>query len=105
MKINREKLNENQKKKKEQERNIKQFTKEKNDLERKAYHLHFIEKEGSVMVKNFNSLIVNMSRYLFEPPHSEETNFFSSTHHMFEKSFLLFLAMFISNQNLEERKS
>ena len=41
-----------------------------------------------------------MSRYLFEPPHSEETNYFSTTHRQDEKSFLLFLAMFIANIDL-----
>jgi len=43
---------------------------------------------------------VNMSRYLFEPPHSEETNYFSTTYRLDEKSFLLFLSMFIANVDL-----
>jgi len=55
--------------------------------------------------KNLNSLLVNMSRYLFEPPHSEETNYFSSTYRMDEKSFLLFLSMFIVNVDLINEKT
>jgi hypothetical protein len=42
----------------------------------------------------------NMSRFLFEPPHSEETNYFSTTYRADEKSFLLFLALFIGNSDL-----
>jgi hypothetical protein len=48
----------------------------------------------------FDSLLSNMSRYLFEPPHSEETNFFSTTYKSDEKSFLLFLALLIGNADL-----
>jgi len=52
------------------------------------------------MPKNFDSLIVNMSRYLFESPHSEEANYYSTSHTPDEKPFLLFLAMFLSNTDL-----
>jgi hypothetical protein len=51
-------------------------------------------------IKNFDSLLSNMSRFLFEPPHSEETNYFSTTFRADEKSFLLFLALFIGNADL-----
>ena len=56
--------------------------------------------ESTIMPKNFNSLLVNMSRYLFEAPHSEETNYFSTCHTTDEKPFLLFLAMFLANTDL-----
>jgi hypothetical protein len=81
-------------------------------MDRELKKLEEIDK-GSTMQLNFNSLLVNMSRYLFEPPHSEETNYFSTTYRMDEKSFLLFLSMFIANVDLstdpeqpkEEQKS
>ena len=52
------------------------------------------------MVKKFDSLLANMSRYLFEPPHSEETNYFSTTYRYDEKSFLLFISLLIGNVDL-----
>ena len=58
------------------------------------------KKNDKSWAKNLDSLIVNMSRYLFEPPHSEETNYYSTTYRMDEKSFLLFLSMFIVNVDL-----
>jgi hypothetical protein len=41
-----------------------------------------------------------MSRYLFESPHCEESNYFSTTHHNDEKPFLLVLAMLVTNVDL-----
>jgi len=62
-------------------------------------HREWLSKE-SVITKKFDSLAVNISRYLFESPHSEEANYFSSTHQLEEKPFLLVLAMLISNCDL-----
>jgi len=47
-----------------------------------------------------DSLVVNMSRYLFEPPHAEETNYYSTTCRQGEKSFLLLLSCLIANPDL-----
>jgi len=58
------------------------------------------QKLPASFIGNFDSLLSNMSRYLFEPPHSEETNYFSTTFRSDEKSFLLFLALFIGNADI-----
>jgi hypothetical protein len=62
-------------------------------------HIDWLKKE-SIMLKNFDSVIVNMSPFLFESPHLEEVNYFSSTHQSQEKVFLLVLSMFVSNVDL-----
>ena len=83
----------------EQKTSLKKAFRSLKESQRELMHHQWLS-EKSVFSENLDSLVVNMSRYLFESPHSEESNYFSTTHHNDEKPFLLVLAMFITNVDL-----